>query len=137
MLCEGHNEAMQNFLYEQPALGTSIDIWTAIVELLITIELELDESNLPILEKCLDTLVEGTQGNSSMVVSHALLDTKLLDAVEKLLNVDRDDMLKIGEEKVSPTHQGGGRVCWLVVTWSGVAWRCCCRWSGSTCSRLD
>ena len=61
LLCEGHNNEMQDYLFEQPTQGTAIDIWSSAVDLLLNLDSELDSLNFNILEKCLETLVEGTQ----------------------------------------------------------------------------
>ncbi|KAL1529829.1 hypothetical protein AB1Y20_000761 [Prymnesium parvum] len=90
LLCEGHNRRMQDFLHEQPSQNTSIDIWAATVELLMHLDAELDSENVFILEKCLDALVEGTQGNISQVVISTLLDTKLFDTLDRLFDPKRE-----------------------------------------------
>eukprot|EP00966_Prymnesium_polylepis_P269822 6233151-Prymnesium_polylepis.1 len=90
LLCEGHNIAMQDFLCEQPSQNTAIDIWAATVDLLLNLDFELDATNFDILEGCLVSLVEGMQGNVSGKVSFALLETKLLDALDRLVDPDRE-----------------------------------------------
>ena len=76
LLCEGHNTEAQDFLRVQPNQASTHDLVTEVYELLAVIEPELDGDNSVQARKCIETLTELVQGNTSLGNSQLLLQTK-------------------------------------------------------------
>ena len=89
LLCEGHNTAMQDLLREQSGSASSarIDLVTEIATLLVTLEPNIDEFNIDIVIKCVETLTEMCQGNESMGNAKQLCDGKVIGVAERLVLV--------------------------------------------------
>ena len=86
LLCEGHNEASQDFLREQPNQQADSNLVDASYVLLQDLEPEIDESNIDQAKQAIDTLTELVQGNTSGLNGEHLLGTKCVSLLERLLN---------------------------------------------------
>ena len=85
LLCEGHNNAMQDLMHVQSSSISNIDLVGEVYELLAKLEPEIDESNVLQMQRCVDTLVEFVQGNTSNQIVRFLMDTKLLEILDRLI----------------------------------------------------
>ena len=85
LMCEGHNEAMQDFLRVQKNQVVSHDLVSEIYLFLLALEPELDETNVTQARKAVETLTELVQGNTSRGNANLLLQTKLVSILERLI----------------------------------------------------
>ena len=85
LMCEGHNEAMQDFLRVQKNQVVSHDLVSEIYLFLLALEPELDETNVAQARKAVETLTELVQGNTSRGNANLLLQTKLVSILERLI----------------------------------------------------
>ena len=95
LLCEGHNNDMQDFMRVQPNSMNSVDLVAEVYDLLTRLEDELDDTNVDQAKMTLSALVEFVQGNTSKGATEYLLETKLLETLDNLLVTPSgtDDML--------------------------------------------
>ena len=61
LMCEGHNQRWQDFLCEQPEALSSVDLLTETYQLLNHLEPEIDETNIAVVQQCVETLTEFVQ----------------------------------------------------------------------------
>lgn len=101
-LCEGHNNKLQDFLHVQTSAISNVDLVSEVYDFLARLEPEIDDSNIRQMQQCVDTLVEFVQGNMSQSANHFLLDTKLLEILDRLIqkpalgqSVGQTDLLKL------------------------------------------
>ena len=88
LLCEGHNNALQDLLHVQDTTSLvvgNVDLVGEVFELLAVLEPEVDSANISQMQLCLDTLVEFAQGNQTGKIASFLLDTKLLEILDRLI----------------------------------------------------
>jgi inositol 1,4,5-triphosphate receptor type 3 len=85
LLCEGHNNDTQDLMHIQGGSISNVDLVGEAYELLAQLEPEIDESNISQMQKCIDTLVEFVQGNEAQIISAFLLDTKLLEILDRII----------------------------------------------------
>ena len=86
LLCEGHNNELQDLLSSDEGADHTVDLVSEVYELLFALEPEMDATNLPQVELCVAALTEFLQGNVSMRNSRKLLDTKLLEVLDRLVH---------------------------------------------------
>jgi len=85
LLCEGHNQKLQNFFRDQPESLFDIDIVSEVVKLTLALEPDLDTENIEQLNLCLELLTELVQGERSRMNAELLLQTKLFVISDRLL----------------------------------------------------
>lgn len=85
LLCEGHYTPMQNLLREQPGFVHSRNLVVQCIDFLQAILLEesIADDELPLLQQCLDTIVEFLQGCKANQMAAFKFD--IVDAVNSLL----------------------------------------------------
>ena len=85
LLCEGHQEKMQQYLRDQPSTLYDIDIVTEVVKLTLDLAEYLDNDNSSELVACIELLSELVQGERSRQNARLLLDTKVFVVAGRLL----------------------------------------------------
>ena len=89
-LCEGHFVPMQDILHRQLNTLFDIDLVFELYSLLLSVESNLDHHNIKQAELACQALTELLQGNTSGVVSQALMETKLIELCDRLLVTARN-----------------------------------------------
>mmetsp|Transcript_44835 Transcript_44835/g.118388 ORF Transcript_44835/g.118388 Transcript_44835/m.118388 type:complete len:1208 (+) Transcript_44835:1-3624(+) len=85
LLCEGHHTELQDFIRDQRTEMSSVDLVREVTDLLLTIEPELDAHNVRHAQLCVEALTEFVQGNISHQNAEVLLETKLVESLDRLM----------------------------------------------------
>ena len=85
LMCEGHFNKMQDLLHQQTSALSNVDLVSEVYDFLARLEPDIDHTNIDQMQQCVETLVEFVQGNTSQTVNHFLLDTKLLEILDRLI----------------------------------------------------
>ena len=95
LLCENHNEKLQNYLREQFKSRRSFNLVTTLVFLLEELMKKAYDHHFMVISQCFDTLIEMIQGpcKASQI---SLIDSKFLELAGRLLSFDEksDHMAK-------------------------------------------
>ena len=78
-------QVLQDFLCQQPGQLSHVDLVTDVYEFLEQLEPAANETNLQMVQASVDTLTEFVQGNLSRISTNVLLQTKLLDVLNRLV----------------------------------------------------
>jgi hypothetical protein len=89
-LCEGHYVEMQDAMHNQPYTEFDIHTEFEIFKLMEALEPLLDAGNVGQMLQACAALTEMLQGNTSGLITQALLDTKLLALTDRLLIKQRE-----------------------------------------------
>ena len=122
LMCEGHNERMQEFLRSQPLslAKNNVDLVGDIYELLVLLESELTADNCEQAIKCVETLTELVQGNSSLENARLLLGNKTIEICDRLLQRSTfDDATEWSETRIRAIELRGAVLLLLLALLEG------------------
>jgi hypothetical protein len=78
LMCEGHNDVLQNYVRSQPDNIRSLDLVAETVKFCDIVAEEIDEDNVELVVQTFETLVEycqGCQGNQATVFNNHVMDS--------------------------------------------------------------